>query len=271
VTPLKIETQAREDHQVKVVAEFENSALDKYKRQAARKIASKGKIPGFRPGKAPFDVIVRVYGEPAIEEEAIEFMVEDVYPQILDEAKIQPSAPGTLEDISKGEQIKFTFVVPLEPTVDLGEYKTLRKKYSLKPISEKQIEDFIARLKKSYATAEPVDRASKEGDLVYLKLDATLLNPVEGDKPELLKDSPLQVVIGENDPEAGDFPYLGFGDNLKKLKTNDEKTVLYTYPADSKYEKLRGKEVEFKATIQSVKSLTLPEVNLKLLKNCGNP
>jgi trigger factor len=269
VTPLKIETQAREDHQVKVVAEFENSALDKYKRQAARKIASKGKIPGFRPGKAPFDVIVRVYGEPAIEEEAIEFMVEDVYPQILDEAKIQPSAPGTLEDISKGEQIKFTFVVPLEPTVDLGEYKTLRKKYSLKPISEKQIEDFIARLKKSYATAEPVERASKEGDLVYLKLDATLLNPVEGDKPELLKDSPLQVVIGENDPEAGDFPYLGFGDNLKKLKTNDEKTVLYTYPADSKYEKLRGKEVEFKATIQSVKSLTLPEVNDAFAQSVG--
>jgi len=269
VYPLKIDIQPQKDHQSKVTAEFASSELERYKHQAARKIATKGKIPGFRPGKAPFDVIVRTYGNETIEEEAIELMVEDQYPKILDEAKIDPAAPGTLEKIDKGDPIKFTFVIPLEPTVDLGEYKSLRKKYSLKTITEKEIDQFMDRLKKSYATAEPVDRASKEGDLVYIKLDAHLVNPTGDEKAELLKESPLQVVIGEKDPEVVDFPYAGFGDNLKGLKPNDEKIVKYTYPQGSNYEKLRGKEVEFLAKVENVKSLTLPEVNDAFAQTVG--
>ena len=102
-------------------------------------------------------------------------------------------------------------------------------------------------MKKSYATAEPVERAAKDGDLVYIKLDAHLTNPTGDDKAELLKESPLQVVIGEKDPEVVDFPYVGFGDNLKGLESWREKVVKYTYPEDSNYDKLRGKEVEFHA------------------------
>ena len=266
---MKIETQEIENHQKRVSAEFEPSALDKYKHQAARRISQKGKIPGFRPGKAPFEVIQRIYGEEAIEEEAIELMVEDVYPQILTEAKIEPSAPGTLEDISKKDPLKFTFVVPLEPTVDLAGYRDLRKKYTLKAVAKKDVDEFVERLKKNYATAEPVDRPSQKGDLVYIKLDATIENPAEDDQPELLKDSPLQLVIGETDSERGDFPYAGFGDNLVNLTANDEKLIKYTYPADSNYEKLRGKKVEFHAKVESVKSLNLPEFDDAFAQTVG--
>ncbi len=269
MNPLKIEIQPQADHQSKVIAEFAASELERFKHQAARKIADKGKIPGFRPGKAPFDVIVRLYGDVAIEEEAIELMVEDQYPKILEEAKIEPAAPGTLENIDKGDPLKFTFVIPLEPAVDLGDYKTLRKKYSLKSVTEKEIDTFIERLKKSYATAEPVERAAKDGDLVYVKLDANLVNPAADDIAELLKDSPLQVVVGERDPEVVDFPYAGFGDNLKGLKANDEKVVRYTYPEDSNYDKLRGKEVDFHVKVENVKSMTLPEVNDAFAQTVG--
>jgi trigger factor len=269
VNPLKIETQPQDDHQLKVIAEFESNDLEKYKHQAARKIASKGKIPGFRPGKAPYDVIVRIYGEPAVEEEAIEIMVEDQYPKILDEAKVNPAAPGILENIDKGDPIKFTFVIPLEPEVDLGDYKSLKKKYAIKPVSAKEIDQFIDRLKKSYATAEPVTRAAKEGDLVYVKLDATMVNPTGDEKAEVLKESPLQVVIGEKDPEVVDFPYPGFGENLAGLAENDEKTIKYTYPEDSNYDKLRGKEIEFHVKVENVKSLTLPEFNDAFAQTVG--
>lgn len=266
---MKIEVQPQEDHQSKVIAEFASGELELYKHRAARKIAANGKIPGFRPGKAPYDVILRVYGAESIEEEAIELMVEDQYPKILDEAKIEPAAPGTLEKIDKEDPLKFTFVIPLEPTVDLGDYKSLRKKYSLKAVTEKEIDQFMDRLKKSYATAEPVERAAKDGDLVYLKLDANLVNPPADDKAELLKESPLQVVVGETDPEVVDFPYAGFGDNLKGLKAGDEKAVKYTYPEDSNYEKLRGKKVEFHAKVENVKSMTLPEVNDSFAQTVG--
>jgi len=266
---LKINLEPRDDHQVKIIAEFEPSLLDKFKVQAARRIASKAKVPGFRPGKAPYDVIARLYGEPTIEEDAIELMMEDIYPEILTEAKISPAAPGTREDVDKSDPIKFTFVVPLEPTVDLGSYREVRKEYTPKPVTDEQVEEFIQSLRRTYATAEPVERPAEIGDLVYVKVNATLLNPSEGDNPEVLTDSPLQLVIGENDPEDNGYPYAGFGDELIGLSANEEKTIRYTYTQDSKFEKLRGKDVEFHVLRQKVKKLTMPEVNDEFAKMFG--
>ena len=266
---MKITTEPRDDHQMKVVAEFEASDLDKFKQQAARRIASKAKIPGFRPGKAPYDVISRLYGEPTIEEEAIELMVEKVYPDVLTEAKIEPAAPGTLEDIQKEDPLKFTFVVPMEPTVELGNYQEIRKEYKPKPVTAKQVDEFIQRLRRTYATAEPVERPAEKDDLVYVKVDATLLKPTGDDKAEILKDTPLQLVIGETDPEENDYPYPGFGDNLIGLSANDEKTIKYTYPKDTKFEKLRGKAVEFHVLLQNVKKLTLPALDDEFAKMFG--
>lgn len=266
---MKIETELRDDHQMKVIAEFEADALEKYKHQAARKLSQRAKVPGFRPGKAPYEVILRLYGTEAITDEAKGLLVDESYPKILDEAKINPAAPGTLEEISEGAPIKATFIIPLEPTVELGDYLALRKKYSVKAVTEKQAEDFITRMQKNYSTAEPVDHPAAEGDLVYLKLDTTLTSPGEDEKAEVLKDSPLQVVIGENDPNENDFPYPGFGENLKGLSEKDEKTFKYTYPEDSKYDRLRGKEVEFRAVVESVKALHLPELNDEFAQSVG--
>jgi len=66
-------------------------------------------------------------------------------------------------------------------------------------------------MRKSYAIAEPVERAAKKGDLVSLTVDAALTQPAENEKSEVLKDSPLQVVIGEDDSVENDFPYPGLG------------------------------------------------------------
>ena len=267
---MKINLETLEDHQARVIAEFEVSSLDKFKVQAAHKIASRGKIPGFRPGKAPYDVIVRFYGESAIDDEAIEMMMNDVYPQMLTEAKLEPAAPGTLEKVERGDPLKFTFIVPLEPTVDLAGYKEIRKKYAPKPVTAKQVNDFLQRLRRAYATAEPVERPAETDDLVLLKLDATILNPDKDDKPELLKDSPLQLVIGDPDPLENEYPYPGFGNELIGLSANEEKTFQYTYPMDSKYENLRGKKVEFHVLLQNVKKMTLPEANDEFAKMFGD-
>jgi trigger factor len=262
--------EPRDDHQVKIVAEFEPETLEKFKGKAARQIAAKAKIPGFRPGKAPYDVIARLYGESEIEDNALELMLQDMYPAILKEANVEPAAPGNLEDIDKGETLRLTFVVPLEPTVDLGNYREIRKDYSPQPLAENQVNEFIQRLRRTYATAEPVDRPAESGDLIYVNVDATIIQPADVDHPELLKDSPLQLVIGENDPEENNYPFPGFGDEFIGLAPNAEKTFHYTYPQDSQFEQLRGKEVEFHAVLQNVKKLTLPEVDEEFIKMFGD-
>ena len=72
---MKIESEPREDHQMQLTVEFEPELFEKYKHQAARKIARESKVPGFRPGKAPFDVVKRVFGEKAIDEQALDLLI----------------------------------------------------------------------------------------------------------------------------------------------------------------------------------------------------
>ncbi len=72
---MKIETTFQDDHQVKITAEVDAEQFEESKHRAARKLAKKVKIPGFRPGKAPYAVIVRQLGEGAVVEEALDMLV----------------------------------------------------------------------------------------------------------------------------------------------------------------------------------------------------
>ncbi|MFN2234752.1 MAG: trigger factor family protein, partial [Anaerolineales bacterium] len=100
---MKIETQYLDDHQAKLIVEIDSDQMESMKRRAAKKIARQVKIPGFRPGKAPYAVIARQIGEAAILDEAIEILVNDVYPKIIDEAGINPYGPGSLENVNDTE------------------------------------------------------------------------------------------------------------------------------------------------------------------------
>src|SRR5512142_269314 len=96
---LKLEKTILDDHQAQIVVEVEADRVRAARQRAARKLASRGKIPGFRPGKAPYDVIVRYYGDAAIHEEAIDLLVDELYPEVLKEADVNPAAAGLLEKV----------------------------------------------------------------------------------------------------------------------------------------------------------------------------
>jgi len=266
---LKLEIQPRDDHQVNVIAEFETELLEQFKRRSARKIAEKTRIPGFRPGKAPYDVVRRVVGEEALIEQAIEDLIDEYYPKILEEASLKPGAAGNLEKILSLDPPKFSFLVPLEPEVDLGNYKDIRLEYSPQAVEEQEVTDFLKRLQTNYATAEPVDRPAQEGDLVYIKFSGKLTHPAEGEDEMVFPERPAQFILGSDLMENRSFPFPGFSENLTGKKEGDAFTLTYTFPQDEKDEALRGKEVEFQVTVQSVKSLILPELNDEFAQTIG--
>ena len=109
---MKIEKQLLDDHQMQLTVEVEADVMEANKRRAARQIAKRGKIPGFRPGKAPYDVIVRNYGEAAIVEQAMDLLVDEIYPKVLEEAEIKPAAAGSLEKIEELDPPKLIFKCP---------------------------------------------------------------------------------------------------------------------------------------------------------------
>jgi len=265
---LKIETKPTDDHQVQIIAEFEAEVFEGYKHRAAKKIAKQAKIPGFRPGKAPYHVIVNMYGEGAIQEEAVEIMIDEQYPKVIEESGVEPGGPGALEEITSIDPPKFTFLVPLQPEVELGDYKEIRLDYAPEETTDADVDDFLNRIQKNYATAEPVERPIEDGDLVYFKVSAKDKN-AEGDDAEILAETPGQKLIGEEDSQDT-WPFEGFGKKLVGLKANDTKKISKKFKKEEGDEVFQGKSVEFTVTIDSIKAMNLPEIDDDFAKTLGD-
>ncbi len=267
---MKIEQQLLENHQVKLTVEIELAPLEDAKHRAARKLALRTKIPGFRPGKAPYPIILRTIGDEAILEEALDLLVQDIYPKVIEEAKIKPYGPGSLENMPKLDPPTFEFVVPLEAEVALGDYKKIRIPYKLKPIAKKEITRVLDDLRERQVVLEPVTRPAREGDQVYIRLNVTRKNPAEGETPTLVNDRPMPVVIASEEADnKGEWPFPGFSRRLIGLSNSNEFSFLYTYPEDADFESLRGKEAEFQVKIEEVKSRSLPELTDEFAQSVG--
>jgi trigger factor len=261
---LKIETQPREDHQVNLIVEVDAEQMDVAKRKAARKISERSKIPGFRPGKAPYDVVRRFYGESAITEEAVEVLVDQIYPDVLKESGIQPAAAGSLENIEKLDPPTFKFLVPLAPTVDLGDYKSVRKPYDFTLPGDEKVDEAIENLRSMYSKTEDVDREINEGDFVLLDIKGV---SEDKDLADLTRAS-FPVFIRKDEKEA-DWPFPGFGMELVGKKAGETVTIEHTFPKDHENESFKGLLVDFEIAVKSVRGVTLPELNDEFAKSVG--
>jgi trigger factor len=265
---LKFEKKELKDNQIEITVEADNDLFQKAKLKAAIAISKGSKIPGFRPGKAPYDVVKRTFGEDVIEERAVEQLVNQIYPDLLKEAEINPHGPGNLEEIISKNPPKFRFTIPLEPVVDLGDYKTVRLPYKLPKVEKGEIEKVLNNLQLNYASAEQVERPAEKGDLVTSKISAILSNPDKDQEPNILKSTPHQVIIGKQSEEE-QFPFNGYGENLIGLKAGESKEFTHKYSKDTNFEKLRGKEAQFSVIVENVKSLTKPALDDAFAKIVG--
>ncbi len=270
---MKIETFDRDDHQKKVVVEFENDTLERFKRQAARKISAETRFPGFRPGKAPYEMVRRTVGDQAIKEEAISLMLDEVYPQVVKEAGIQSYGPGQLEEIISEEPPKFSFIIPLAPVIDLGEYKELRLDYNPPTVEETKVDEMIERLRRRVGTAVPIERPAEKGDLVAIKLSAKLSEPPEGEEGTLIEEGSYEMVAGtpedHTDEDGHEWPYKGFVNELVGLHVGETKTFEHTFEDDGSSDDLTGKTASFHVEVESIKEIAKPEVNEDFVKSLG--
>jgi trigger factor len=259
---LKIETETLDNHQVKLVVEADPDQLEVAKRKAARQIAKRIKIPGFRPGKAPYNVIERQVGEEAILDDAIEQLAQDLYPQALDEAGIKPYGPGTLEKIPSTDPPQFEFMVPLQAEVELGDYQSIRIPYEPDDVSEDEIEQTLKNIQDQQAVVEQVERSAEESDLVRIVLSGERLDPEEGQDPTLIRERTLPVIIEPEDADTtNEWPFPGFSRELLGTSADGEKIIEHVFSDDSPYESLRGTKARFNIKVEQVSSRTLPDLD----------
>ncbi|OGO59610.1 MAG: trigger factor [Chloroflexi bacterium RBG_19FT_COMBO_47_9] len=267
---MNIEKQYQEDHQMKLTVQVEPQALEEARQHAARKISKHTKIPGFRPGKAPYSVILRTVGEAAIFEEAVEILATDLYPKAIDEAGIEPYGPGQLENITSTDPLTFEFIVPLDAEITLGDYHSLRLAYKAPVIEDGDVERVLNDLRERQAVLTPVERPAMESDQVSIKLNSKRNNVEEGQNSTLIEERSTTINVKKTDGiTESEWPFPGFSQHLIGLTVGDQKTITYTYPEESEWESLRGQEAEFGFTVESVKSRELPAQDDEFARTIG--
>ncbi|NPV55627.1 MAG: trigger factor [Anaerolineae bacterium] len=265
---MNIQTEKIADHQVRVTVSFDPEQFEGYKQRAAKRISRDKKIPGFRPGKAPYDFIRRYFGDEAIETQAIDLLIDEEYPKVLEQADIRPAAPGIIEDIPSKDPLTLILVVPLEPEVILGDYHSIRMEYAPPKVADDDVDKVLEEMRYNYATAETSDQPAKMGDVVLAKVSATIQNPSEGQSAQYLTDSPTQILLDDADGKK-EQPYPGFSKALIGVKPGDEKKLSHKFPKTSSTEELQGKTVDYTVTVETVRQLTLPELNDEFAQSLG--
>jgi trigger factor len=212
-------------------------------------------VPGFRKGKAPRQLLEQYLGKGALLEDAVEHMAPDVFDKAAEEQKIKAIARPNIE-LEKIEPVTYKMVVPLEPTVKLGDYKTVKVVQKSIELKEEDVTNAIEQLRHQHAVWEPADKAVEATDMINLDIESNV-----GEQPYInQKDAQFQVI------KDADFPIKGFSEELIGLKKGESKDFKLAFPADYARAELAGKEVAFKVAIKEVKVEKLPELDDEFAK-----
>lgn len=263
---MKIGTQPREDCQLAVQVEVEPERFAVALKRAARALSERVKIPGFRPGKAPYAMIAQHVGEDVIREEALDSLVDEVYPAVLKELDLRPSYPGALTNVEEGEPLRLTFVIPLPPQVSLGDYRSVRVPYEWEPPSEEAVDSFLkaSQIQKGEPRVVTEDRPVQADDLVILKITLRHANARPEDPP-LLERTPV-VVVREDNQSPDEVPFPGFSTQLIGLRKGERKTIFYHYPDDAQEDMVRDQDIVHEVEVQEIVVIDLPELNDEFAK-----
>jgi trigger factor len=254
-------TKKLDNSQIELTITVKPEDYDKDMKNAAVRVSQKAKIKGFRPGKAPYDVIKRELGEMAIMQEAIEHIVRHAYHSAVVAEKMpiigQPEI--NLEKFAPGNDIVFKAIVALLPKVTVFDAKKVKVKKEIKKISDKDLDETFTALRGMQATE--ILKTGKAGDKDKLIIDMDMLVdkvPVDGGQA---KD--YQVYLSE--------PHYikGFNEKLIGAKKDDVVEFELDFPKDHYQKHLAGKKVAFKITVKEVYERKLPELDEEFAKKLG--
>ena len=237
-------------------AEQFEAACQKAYNKARKKIT----VPGFRKGKATRKMVERVYGESVFYEDALDIL----YPEIVGEAlegleRKAVAAPYDLDVKKIGKDgLELVMKVVVEPEVEVGEYKGIKAKKKAVRVTEKEINEEIAKLQERNSTIEAVeDKEAAEGDICDIAFEGF----VDGEAFDGGQADNFDLTLG-----SGQF-IPGFEDQIIGHKAGDEFDVVVTFPEDYGAENLAGKEATFKVKLHEVKVKVLPELDDEFAKD----
>lgn len=240
--------------------EIETEAVDKEFDSMVAEFRKFANVPGFRPGKAPRQVIEKNYAE-KISAEVKKKLIPDAYHNAVKEHNLKVVGYPDIEEtqFGKGEPMLFTATVETEPEFDLPEYKGIAVTAVKPDVSLEEIDAAIEELRQRKSELKEAGRPAKDGDFTRANFSGTC----EGKSmKEIVPDAELYHG-GENLPilvKPESF-IPGFGEALVGVKVGEKKTVPVEFPADFHNKTLAGKKAEYEVELTSILEQVAPELD----------
>lgn len=246
----------------KVVLEFtmDKETFEKELDKAFHKNAKYFKVPGFRNGKVPRNVVEKVYGEGVLYETVIENNVDDEYRKAVEDNKLEVVSKPELDvkQIGKGKDLIYTVTLFVKPEATVKKYKGLEVKKIDSKVSKKDVDAAIESDRQKNARVVSVDdRDLQKDDISTIDFEGF----VDGVAFEGGKAENFELTIG-----SGQF-IPGFEDQLIGMKIGEEREINVTFPKEYHAENLAGKPATFKVKLISIKSKILPELDDEFAKD----
>lgn len=251
---MSVQVENLEKNTAKLTIEVPAEKFEEAVQHSYNKNKGKFNIPGFRKGKAPFNMIKKMYGVGVFYEDAVDEVIDASYPDAAKESGLEiVSRPSiSIEEIEEGKPFVYTAVVAVKPEVTLGQYKGVEVQKTKSEVTEEDIETEIKRAREKNSRLITVeDRGIEDGDQVTIDFDGSVDGKrFEGGKAE---DYPLTI---------GSHTFIdNFEEQLIGKTTGEECEVNVTFPAEYHVEELKNKPAVFKVKVKEIQRKELPEAN----------
>lgn len=255
-------TEKQEHSVVALTIEITKAEFEAAKDKAFKKTGKNITVPGFRKGKAPRKMIEKLYGEGVFFEEAFNIIYPDAMKMAVEKSGIKPVGRADVDLGDPAEEGGLTIIakVPVEPEVELGEYKGIEVEKETVKVLQADVKAELNRMAQRNARTETVERKAKKNDTVDIDFEGFVDGvPFEGGKAEH-----HELTLG-----SGAF-IPGFEDQLIGCKAGDEKDVVVTFPEEYHAKELAGKEATFKCKVHKVEETILPEIDDEFAKDVSD-
>ena len=255
-------TEKQEHSVVALTIEITKAEFEAAKDKAFKKTGKNITVPGFRKGHAPRKMIEKLYGEGVFFEEAFNIIYPDAMEMAVEKSGIKPVGRADVDLGDPAEEGGLTIIakVPVEPEVELGEYKGVEVEKETVKVPAADVKAELNRLAQRNARTETVDRKAKKNDTVDIDFEGF----VDGVAFEGGKAEHHALTLG-----SGTF-IPGFEDQLIGCKAGDEKDVVVTFPEEYHAKELAGKEAVFKCKVHKVEETILPEIDDEFAKEVSD-
>lgn len=240
--------------------------FEKARKKVIENLRKQGKIKGFKPGSAPDDIVIRQFGSDAIDQQAVDSLIEQIYPKILKKENIVPMAPGKITDIKSINPLEFTLEIEVLPEIEIDEKKLdkIRVKKTKTTVSAKEVDEEIDNLKKRFTHYHEAGSHAEDG------ADTSNLHVENGDRVTITAQG-YDKKDGEAIAETAvpNYPLVigsgnfipGFEEKLIGAKAGDEVTFDITFPKDYHSEDFKNRKVHFVVNVEKVEKPHTPDLN----------